>query len=362
MKIIFSNYDSLNNPYYGGGGAVAIHAVAKRLAQDHHVIVVAGRFPGSKDLVLDNVLYKYIALTVKYPQIDQLIYQICLPFFMLTQKFDIWIESFTPPFSTSFLPLFTKKPVIGVTHLLAGKEMSKKYHIPFYILESLGLRQYKNIIVLSEFLKKQVLASGTNANISVIPNGLNEETIERRVYKNEKHILFLGRLDIFHKGLDVLLDAYKIAAGQIDYNLILAGSGLKRDEEWLKTRINKLGIGQRVKMMGKVGDTEKTELLDSSVFTIIPSRVEGFAIVALEAMAAKCPLIISNIQGLQWIPETCAVRFEKFDSREIAKNMIELSENAEKRELMGAAGKELVKQYTWDNVAKQYEYLISELV
>ncbi len=361
MNIIFSNYDSLDNPYYAGGGAYAIHSTAKRLAKNHSVTVLAGSFPGSQDEVRDGVHYKRIGFSVGHPQVDQALYQLALPWHVLTHSYDVWIESFTPPFSTAFLPWLTRKPVIGVTHLLGGKEMSKKYHLPFHFVESFGLRQYKHLITLSEFLASQIRESGTKANIEIIANGLDNEILDRTFEKSEEHILFLGRLDIFHKGLDILLKAYAKIADQIPYKLLLAGSGVARETETIKRLIKQLGIEGKVELLGKVGDIQKWRLFEKSIFTIIPSRVEGFAIVALEAMASKSPLIISNIQGLQWIPETAAVRVASFSPEDFAQAMKELIDNPEKRKSMSQSGHETAKQYTWDNVASKYEQLIEKV-
>ena len=356
--IIFSNYDSLDNPYYAGGGALAIHSVARRLASRYNVTVLTGKYPGSKNEIKDSVKYRRVGISIGQPQIDQLLYQIVLPFYVVTQSFDIWFESFTPPFSTAFLPWFTKKPVVGVTHLLGGKEMSKKYHLPFHWVETLGLRQYKNIVVLSEFLAQQIRESKTNAKVSVIPNGLDSGIFERTIDKKEEYILFLGRIDVFHKGLDVLLDAYKEIADLVKYKLFLAGSGALKEVDVIKKKIKKLELEDKVLLLGKVDDKKKFHLLEHAIVTIIPSRVEGFAIVALEAMASKSPLVISKIPGLDWIPNECAIRAKTFDAESFAEAIMNLVENPDLRESMGEAGYRVVQQYNWDNVANLYGTLI----
>jgi len=132
-NIVISNYDDVNNPYYAGGGSVAVHEIAKRLANDNEVVVYTGRYPGSKDLVIEGVNYKRIGLGVGGPKFGQLIYHLILPFRVLVSKYDLWIESFTPPFSTSFLQVFTKRPVIGLVHMLSGDDMRRKYKLPFKV-------------------------------------------------------------------------------------------------------------------------------------------------------------------------------------------------------------------------------------
>lgn len=361
MQITFSNYDSLNNPYYAGGGAFAIHATAKRLAKKHVVTVLVGSFPGGQDEIRDNVRYKRVGFSVGHPKVDQVIYQLILPWYVLTQSFDVWIESFTPPYSTAFLPWFTKKPVIAVTHLFAGKEMSEKYHLPFEKIQSFGLRQYENIIALSEFLATQVKASGTSAHITIIPNGLDAEVINRKFEKSEQHIFYLGRLDIFHKGLDILLPAYKKIASSTSYKLLLAGNGVESEVKKVKEMISSLGLSDKVELVGRVEDEKKWRLYEQSVFSIFPSRVEGFAIVALEAMASKSPMITSGVEGLRWIPSAAALRVTSFNSEDYATAMIKLLNDPALRKSMGESGHDAIKEYDWDKIVVKYETLLQDV-
>jgi len=53
---------------------------------------------------------------------------------------ELWIESFTPPFSTSFVPLFARGPVVGFAQNPSGREMSHRYKLPFFLIERFGLR------------------------------------------------------------------------------------------------------------------------------------------------------------------------------------------------------------------------------
>jgi glycosyltransferase involved in cell wall biosynthesis len=339
-----------------------VHETWQIIAKHHQVTVLTGSYPGSRDTIRDGVTYKRIGFSFGNPKVDQVLYQLALVFHVLTKKFDLWFESFTPPFSTSFLPWFTKKPVVGITHLLGGKEMSEKYHLPFELLQSFGLRQYKHIVVLSAFLQKQIVEAVSKAQTYIIPNGLSASALSRQIDKQEKHILFLGRLDIFHKGLDVLLRAYKQAADKLPYKLLLAGSGQKHEVKRVTQMIAKLNLEDRVKLLGKVHDEAKWQLFDHAVFTVIPSRVEGFAIVALEAMLCKSPLIISSIQGLGWIPDSAAIRVPSFDPKEFSEAMVGLASNEQKRAEMGLAGRAVAAEYTWQKVADSYEDIIKNLV
>ncbi len=78
--IVFSNYDDIHNPYYAGGGAVATHEMAKRLATKNKVIILTSRYPNSKNEELDGVIYHRIGLDLFDPRISQTIFQVILPY------------------------------------------------------------------------------------------------------------------------------------------------------------------------------------------------------------------------------------------------------------------------------------------
>lgn len=361
-NIIFSNYDDLKNPWYGGGGARAVHEVAKRLVTMHAVTVITGTYPGAKDETLDGVSYVRIGVSKFGPFVGQAVYQTFLPWHAFRQKYDVWIESFTPPFSTAFLPWFTRRPVVGVTHSLSGRDMSKKYHLPFLLVETLGLKLYRHVITLTEYQKSQVLTANKKIDVRIIPNGLPNEVIARSVQRQEKHILFLGRIDIVQKGLDVLLNAYAQVSKTFPYPLVIAGNGPDHEQRKLKDLVQALGLNERVQCVGRVEGEAKFKLFEQAVCTVMPSRSEGFPLVALEAMACSSPLVVSNIPGLQWVPESCSVHVENLSAEAFAAALEGVFGNEQKRQNLAEAAKREAVAYSWDNIAAEYTKVVSDLI
>jgi glycosyltransferase involved in cell wall biosynthesis/GT2 family glycosyltransferase len=359
-KLIFSNYDDISNPYYAGGGSFAVHYIAKRLAGKYDVTVITNRYPGSKDAVIDNVTYKRIGLSIS-PRVDQFVFHFLLWFYVLRMNFDVWIESYTPPFSTACLQLFTSKPVIGVTHLLGGEAMSKKYKLPFSWFEKKGLKTYKHVIALTEYLADKIKNVSPGTDVTVIPNGLDKEIITLSFDKPEsKFALFLGRIDVNHKGLDYLLNSYKLIAGRTDVDLIIAGAGIVDDVDWLLRRIQDLGLTDRVKYVGKVSGEKKADLYRKSLFVVMPSRYEGQGIVALEAFAYRSALLIFDIRDFEWIPKDCAVKVEPFNVQKYADAMLNLVNDKEYRTLIEQNAKNFVQDFDWDEIALNYDKLIQK--
>ena len=69
-----------------------------------------------------------------------------------------------------------------------------------------------------------------------------------------------------------------------------------RDE--LKRRAEEWGIAKRINFPGFVSDAYRDKLLKVADVAVFPSLYEPFGIVALEAMAAKCPVVVSTVGGL----------------------------------------------------------------
>ncbi|KKR85843.1 MAG: hypothetical protein UU34_C0030G0003 [Candidatus Curtissbacteria bacterium GW2011_GWA1_41_11] len=353
-KIVISSYDDVNNPFYGGGGAYAVCEVAKSLAADFKVTVVTGKYPGSKNKIQDKVLYKRIGIAKAGPKVGQLIYYFFLPFYFLFQEFDLWIESFTPPFSTSFLQLFTQKPVIGLVHMLSGEDMRRKYRLPFEIIEKLGLKTYKYFIVPTESVKKKILQINAQAYVNIIPNGINQIKISKNNVKTKKNILYLGRIEVNQKGLDLLIEAFSKIANHIPYELIIAGSGASGEINKLKKIIKEFDIEDKIKLLGRVEGSVKNNLFSNTIFTVIPSRFETFSTVALESLAHGLPIISFGIDGLSWVPQGLSLKVKSFNSNALARAMQTLSQNAALRRRLQVAGLKFSKRNSWHKSLEEY--------
>jgi phosphatidyl-myo-inositol alpha-mannosyltransferase len=362
MKIIFSNYDDINNPYYGGGGAYAIFEVTKRLAASNDVTVITGKYPGSKDETIDGVKYKRIGWSWLPPKLAQIVFQLLLPFYAISMDYEVWLESFTPPYSTAFLPLFTRRPVIGVTHILAGRNMFEKYRVPFHLIENIGLKLYKQFIVLNEVLKRQIHQSNPTANIMIIPNGIDKKLIDLEFEKTGNNILFLGRIDFNQKGLDLLLDAYKHVADQISSDLIIAGDGMEADVKQLKEKIDQLGLGHKVKYIGKVMGEEKDRTYREAKIFVMSSRYEALPLTIFEAFSYKCVLVYFGIEVLDWIPENLGVRVKPFDTKLFGETLLSLSKDDQKVKAISTAAKSAVKNHDWKKVGLEYQSILDKIV
>ncbi len=320
-KIIISNYDDLRNPWYAGGGAIAIHEVAKRLAEVYSVEVFVGLYPSArKEEFIDGVHYRRIGTRLFGPRLGQLAYWIKLPFYAVSLDFDVWIDSFTPPFGVSVLPLILSGPVVGLIHMLPGMDMWRKYRLPFFLFERIGLSWYSRFIVLTDVMRSKIRKCNEDASIWVIPNGVDIPDLSSD-YKKE-HLLFIGRIEMNQKGLDLLLDAYASAYEDIGRPLVIAGSGLDHDITALKNHIKTLPCSDKIEFKGRVIGEEKSILFEKAFSVIIPSRFETFSIVALEALSYGIPAVAFNIPGLSTFSPDYVFRATPFSAESLAREML----------------------------------------
>jgi|SRR3989344_3038538 len=354
-KIVISSYDDLKNPYYAGGGARAIHSIAKRLIKKYRVVIVTSKYPRSKDEIIDNVRYKRIGVSWAGPKLGQLVYHLFLVKTVLTEEFDLWAESFTPPFSTTFLPLFTKKPVVGLVHMLSSEDMIRKYKLPFSIVENFGLSFYKYFIVLSRVTRRKISDSNPKAHFFVIPNGVDLPN-QIKVKKSKRvHILFIGRIEINQKGLDLLLKSFKLISSKVKKKLVIAGTGTTKEIHELRELVSSLDLTKDVELVGRVQGREWEKVLKAAWVVVIPSRFETFPLVALEALAYQSPVVCFDIEGLKWLPNTVSLKAKKFNTNQLAESILKLSSNSAARRRLLKDTSEFIAQHSWKNVATKYD-------
>ena len=352
--VVISNFDSPGNPHYNGGGAVVVEMIADALAQHYQVTVLTARHRG-KMAMNCKVRYRKLPIGWAGPHGGQLLFHAILPFAARRIPHDAWIESFTPPYSTSFIPLFSRAHVIGWAQGLIGKEMTKRYRLPFSLIERFGLRFYRHVVVLNSADHTEVRRQNPSAVVRIIPNGIDLPLIDEAKIGSGDYILFLGRINIWHKGLDLLLAAYKKSG--VDLPLLVAGNGTRRDEHRLEDLI--AAIGGNVHWLGRVTGQRKQHLLERSAFLAMPSRNEAFGLCALEAMSWGKPVLHFDLPALRWIEGDA--RVPPYDIDVLAAEIRHLAGDEAARRDLGRRGHTASQRYSRDEAADRYVALLQEL-
>jgi phosphatidylinositol alpha-1,6-mannosyltransferase len=187
--------------------------------------------------------------------------------------------------------------------------------------------------------------------------------------KGRKVLLTVGRL-IERKGVVHFLTEVmpKLLAARQDFCYLIIGEGPQR--ELIETRITSLHLEDHVSLLGRVDDETLRaayHLADLFVMPNIPVQndIEGFGLVALEAAAAGRYAVASRLDG---IPEAIVsgqngTLLDPLDSEAFAQTILELLEDDERREALGAQAREFVRRrYSWDIIARRYLRVFLEVV
>ena len=146
--------------------------------------------------------------------------------------------------------------------------------------------------------------------------------------------------------------------------LLYVGRGPLRGE--LQTLSRELKVGEDVIFAGYVSDQEKALYYQAADIFCLPSvnRAEAFGIVNLEAMASALPIVASHLGGIPDIvrEKENGLLFEPGKVEELTRALRFLVENPEERESMGRAGRQMVEDYSWEEVARETEKIYQELL
>lgn len=344
-----------------GGGSHRTHEVNRRLADRYDITVVTAGWPGAEDRVEDGVRYVHAGLGVGYaPSI--LSYFMAIPFVLRRHDADLIVEDFAAPISSALAPLWTDRPVVALVQWLNAREKSRQYKLPFFLIEEVGVRMHDRFLVVSEDLGGRIREMNPDARIDVVGNGVDPAAFAVTSEPSDQ-VVFLGRLEMAQKGVDLLLEAFSRIVDEVCSDLVLIGEG--PDRRRLERTAERLGISQRVRFVGRLEGTEKFRALASAAVVAMPSRFETFGIVAAEAMACGTPVVAFEIPCLRSVVGPDAgILVEPFDVTAFAEGLRGLLQDRERREEMGRAGRRHARRFDWDEVAARqgavYEAVLSD--
>jgi glycosyltransferase involved in cell wall biosynthesis len=283
-----------------------------------------------------------------------------LPWALVRYPGDLVVEDFAAPFSSVAVPWLTGRPVIGVVQWLFAQQKSSEYRLPFHLVERVGLASHRHLVAVSEDLAAELHHRNPRARVLVIQNGLPDEAFLSRD-KPRSGILYLGRLEIAQKGIDLLVQAFALVAWSTGRTLMIAGSG--PDEAKVRGLADSLGIGDRVVFLGHVAAADRFDLLASAELVAMPSRYETFGMVAAEALAVGTPVVAFDIPCLRSIlSSSSGVLVPPFDTDAFAAALVRVLDNDQLKSRLGDVGKATVDHLRWDGIASVQENMYARIL
>ncbi len=215
------------------------------------------------------------------------------------------------------------------------------------------------IIAVSNFTKKSIMdAYGIPQDkIHVVYNGIElekapftekelEETKKRFSIPDKPIILFVGRINDPRKGLDLLVEAYTKVLEKIDATLLVVGSG---DRTNISRYAEKNGIRDRIIFTGFVDDITLKKCYAICDVYACPSRLEGFGLTILEAIAYNKPIVATRVGAIPEIMGEHGILVDPENVGALSEAIISTLNGMTLKE----ADLNRINDFTWSNAAKK---------
>lgn len=215
----------------------------------------------------------------------------------------------------------------------------------------------KALYAISNSVANYAIKQGFHSTI--IPNGIKVADMKTRE-KNRQgqivHIVQVSRLYTKVKGQDILLNALNILINQniSNFKLHLIGSGPSEQE--LKKKTTELGMNDYVCFEGvRPQEYIYQHLCEYDLF-VQPSRQEGFGLTVAEAMAAKLPVLVSNIQGPMEVIGygKYGMTFKSGNAEDLADKLKSILEGGYDYSLIEEAYQHVCKEYNVETTSQRY--------
>lgn len=388
MKILVLSWEY--PPKVVGGLARAVADLSEALAaKGHDVRVITSDYPGSvSEEVREGV--KVYRVKAEHPQplnfLDSVLY---LNFHLIERAIQLLKEGWEWDLihahdwlvghSAKVLKQSLGSPMIATIHATEwGRNAGLHNDLQRHISDVEWWLTYEAyaVICCSYYMcsELQRIFQVPQDKLFVIPNGVKAEKFvehapdldnfrKGHAHPDEKIVFYVGRL-VHEKGVQVLLDAVpKILHRVPKTKFIIAGKGPSEKE--LHHRAVEMGIAERIHFTGFIDDLSRNSLYKVASVAVFPSLYEPFGIVALEAMAAGTPVVVSDIGGFAEIIQHGRNGLTTYvgNSQSLADNIVTILEAPEfAKKLMKQASSDVNTKYQWSKIAEQTEVIYDKIM
>ncbi len=255
------------------------------------------------------------------------------------KAFDVFhAPHYTLPFNIPIPAVVTIHDTIHISH-------PEKFYYPFVAKRLIrsAVRRAEKVVVVSEATKRDVLGvcaniSGVLEKVHCIPNSIDpffseKEAATRSVHDplfryglSGSYLLVLASLAKPHKGLTDLIAAFQLAKAQglAPVRLVVAGQGTTAAALPQEVRERALRTGD-IHFLGKVAEDELRRLLRGSLGLVVPSRVEGFCLPAVQAHACGVPFVARPVPAVRELATDEDIIAKDFSTAALATALLEFT-------------------------------------
>ena len=356
MKICHLMYDDIDNPWLGGGGAVRAMELYRRLSSRHEITIVSGLFPGAElETERDGIRFVRVGSARSYA-LSRVGYCRAAVAQLQRLEWDLWVNEFSA-FAPLRVPAALRRQGLLLFYHFMGLHALAKHPLVggvAWLCERRVLRAYGRILTIAPSVQARVERYAPDAAVELVYSG-----VDRRFFALESeeapYLLYFGRMDIHTKGIDLLIAAFAEIADECpEIGLKLAGRGTPKQLARVRGLVRRAGLEGRVEVIGSVGEELQGELLRRALVVCVPSRYEGWGMVAVEAAAAGKAVLGTDIDGLRDAVrhDETGVLVPSEDVGALAEGMRALIVDDARRRALGAAGRTWAGRFGWDRLAE----------
>jgi glycosyltransferase involved in cell wall biosynthesis len=247
-------------------------------------------------------------------------------------------------------------------------------------IERMVMRRCHHVVVLSEFMKQQVMAAHgiVATHITVVPGAADPATFYPPHDRNEirrelklpesRTLLFTVRNLVPRMGLENLIEAMTML-GEEQRNLLLLIGGEGQLRPRLEELIRSRGLQDAVQLLGFVPEEQLAKYFQASDLVVMPTlQLEGFGLVTVEALACGTPVVGTPVGAIPEVLRTVdpLLVTEGTDGRSLAKTLRlvlkRFRDQPGERERFSKKGREVVeRRYNWVAHAADMDRLFVKL-
>jgi glycosyltransferase involved in cell wall biosynthesis len=232
---------------------------------------------------------------------------------------------------------------------------------------NLVVRKADHVVTVSEFTKNEIVEHlrVSPAKITVIHSGVSPHfcpqdrqeavsCVSAAIGLERSYILFVGNLKP-HKNVKTLIRAFALlrAHRKIDQHLVILGD----DRKWKKELVRecqKRGVQEAVHFVPHVDYAMLPSIYGAADLFVLPSRIEGFGLPILEAMACGTPVVCSRAASMLEVAGDAAEYFDPSSAEDLAAAIDRVLNSEERRAELCRRGLERVKLFSWDECARRH--------
>lgn len=345
------------------GGDNTLWENARYLASiGHDVTFVAAGFPqGAKEQTIDGIQ------VVRLGGIHSLWLR-TWAFYMANGRgrYDVVVaEGFGGSRIPRLTPLYVKEPILTEWHQVHRELFAAQYPKllggPLNLLERMTVWIHRNTPVRAgtdEWRREFVQIGFKPEKVFVLPVSIREEWLSEPAGDpvKEPSVLWLGKIRRYKRPHHALLAMATVVKQVKGARLTIAG---RHDDLAYEGELQKLardlGLEASVEFRFNLTENEKRDLIRGSRVLVLPSAVEGFGIVVLEANALGVPVIASS-----GVPEGAVrqglngLRYPSGDIAALAANICEVLLDNQLYARLSEAGRMFARKFAWQKVGAQY--------